>query len=150
MKKLLFAVAAMLVSAFSFAQGFGGPMGGGFGGGDFDPEQMAQRQVDRIAEGLDLTKAQNDSLLVFFKAQQQEQMERFQKMMESGEQPQMGMGQGPSEEMMKEMQARREKQEKKIKSILTEEQFEKYQKAQEERRQQMQQGGGFGGFGGPR
>ncbi|MCQ2066308.1 MAG: hypothetical protein MJY65_01450, partial [Bacteroidaceae bacterium] len=142
MKKFLFAIAAMMVSTFGFAQGFGGPMGG-FGGGEVNPEEIAQRQVDRIAEGLDLTKDQKDSLLVFYTAQQKEQMERMQKMRESGEQ--MGQG-GPSEDMMKEMQARREAQEKKIKSILTEEQYEKYQKAQAERRERMMQnGGGFGG-----
>ena len=143
MKKLFFAIAALMVSSFSFAQGFGG----GFGGGDFDPAQMAQRQVDRVAEGLDLSQAQKDSLLSFYTAQQKEQMERMQKMMESGEQPAFGQG-GPSEDMMKEMQARREATEKKLKAILTEEQYAKYQKAQEERRQQMQQGGFGGGFGG--
>ncbi len=142
MKKLFFAIAAMMISSFGFAQGFGG----GFGGGDFDPAQMAQRQVDRVAEGLDLTQAQKDSLLTFYTAQQKEQAERMQKMMEEG--GGFGMGEGPSEDMMKEMQARREATEKKLKSILTEEQYEKYQKAQEERRAQMQQGGGFGGFGG--
>ncbi len=143
MKKLFFAIAAMMVSSFSFAQGFGG----GFGGGDFDPAQMAQRQVDRVAEGLDLSQAQKDSLLSFYTAQQKEQMERMQKMMEEGGGG-FNMGEGPSEDMMKEMQARREATEKKLKSILTEEQYEKYQKAQEERRQQMQQGGFGGGFGG--
>ena len=143
MKKLFFAIAAMMVSSFSFAQGFGG----GFGGGDFDPAQMAQRQVDRVAEGLDLSQAQKDSLLSFYTAQQKEQMERMQKMMEEGGGG-FNMGEGPSEDMMKEMQARREATEKKLKSILTEEQYEKYQKAQEERRAQMQQGGFGGGFGG--
>lgn len=143
MKKLFFAIAALMVSSFSFAQGFGG----GFGGGDFDPAQMAQRQVDRVAEGLDLSQAQKDSLLSFYTAQQKEQMERMQKMMEEGGGG-FNMGEGPSEDMMKEMQARREATEKKLKAILTEEQYAKYQKAQEERRQQMQQGGFGGGFGG--
>ena len=61
MKRLILAISALMVSTLGFAQGFGGPMGGGFGGGDFDPASMAQRQVDRIADGLDLSAAQKAS-----------------------------------------------------------------------------------------
>src|SRR5574344_1257196 len=138
MKKLFFAVAILMVSTFSFAQGFGGGQGM-----NFNPEDMAKRQVDRLNEQVQLTKAQQDTLTTFFLAQSKAQQARREKMQQDGGGQQMG--QGFSEEMMKEMQAQREAQTAKIKSVLTPEQFQKYQKAEEERRQQMGQGGGFGG-----
>lgn len=142
MKKLFFAVALLMVSTFSFAQGFGGGQGM-----NFNPEDMAKRQVDRLNEQVQLTKAQQDTLTTFFLAQSKAQQARREKMQQNGG-GQQQMGQGFSEEMMKEMQAQREAQTAKIKSVLTPEQFQKYQKAEEDRRQQMGQGGGMGGFGG--
>ena len=59
MKKLLFAVAALMISTLSFAQGFGGGFGGGQGM-NATPEEMAKRQADRLNEQLTLNKAQYD------------------------------------------------------------------------------------------
>lgn len=137
MKKLFFAVALLMVSTFSFAQGFGGGQRM-----NLNPEDMAKRNVDRLNEQVQLTKAQQDTLTTFFIAQSKIQQARREKMQQDGGGQQMG--QGFREEMMKEMQAQREAQTAKIKSVLTPAQFEKYQKAEEERRQQMGQGG-FGG-----
>ena len=50
MKKILFAIAALMVSTLSFAQGFGGGFGGGQGM-NMNPEDMAKRQADRLKEG---------------------------------------------------------------------------------------------------
>ena len=96
MKKLFFAVAIMMVSTFSFAQGFGGGQGM-----NMNPEDMAKRQVDRINQTVELTKAQQDTLTVYFVAQSKAQQARREKMQQDGGGQQMGQGCG--EEMRKEM-----------------------------------------------
>ena len=123
MKKILFAIAALMVSTMSFAQGFGG-----FGGGQgmsFEPEDMAKRQADRLKEQLELTQVQYDSIYNYYLASSKEQAARRE-----------------------QMQKQRQAQEAKIKSFLTDDQKKKYDEAQEQRRQQRQQQGGQGGFGG--
>ncbi|MCQ2057811.1 MAG: hypothetical protein MJY75_06355 [Bacteroidaceae bacterium] len=152
MKKFMFAVAAVMVSTLSFAQGFGGGFGGGmpqggFGGGQqMEPEERAKMQADRLKEQLTLTDAQYDSVFSYYVANAKEQAKRREEMQNGGGMPQdMDM-----QAMMEQMQKQREAQEKKLKSYLTEDQIKKYDEAQAARREQMQQnGGGFGGgFGG--
>ena len=67
MKKILFAIAALMVSTMSFAQGFGGGFGGGQGM-NMNPEDMAKRQADRLQEQLELTKVQYDSIYNYYLA----------------------------------------------------------------------------------
>ncbi len=159
MKKFMFAVAAVMVSTLSFAQGFGGGFGGGmpqggfgggFGGGQqMEPEERAKMQADRLKEQLELTDVQYDSVFSYYVANAKEQAKRREEMQNGGGMPQdMDM-----QAMMEQMQKQREAQEKKLKSYLTEDQIKKYDEAQAARREQMQQmqqnGGGFGGgFGG--
>ena len=61
MKKILFAIAALMVSTLSFAQGFGGGFGGGQGM-NMNPEDMAKRQADSLKEQLELNQVQYDSI----------------------------------------------------------------------------------------
>ena len=130
MKKILFAIAALMVSTMSFAQGFGGGFGGGQGM-NMNPEDMAKRQADRLKEQLELNQVQYDSIYNYYVANAKEQAARRE-----------------------QMQKQRAAQEAKIKSFLTDDQKKKYDEIQEQRRQQRQQGGqggfggGFGGFGG--
>jgi len=146
MKKILFAIAALMVSTMSFAQGFGGGFGGGQGM-NMNPEDMAKRQADRLQEQLELTKVQYDSIYNMYLANSKEQAARREQMQNGGEQPDM-------QAMMEQMQKQREAQEAKLKSFLTDDQKKKYDEIQEQRRQQRQQGGqggfggGMGGFGG--
>ena len=142
MKKILFAIAALMVSTMSFAQGFGG-----FGGGQgmsFEPEDMAKRQADRLKEQLELTQVQYDSIYNYYLASSKEQAARREQMQNGGQMP----GEGDMQAMMEQMQKQRQAQEAKIKSFLTDDQKKKYDEAQEQRRQQRQQQGGQGGFGG--
>lgn len=91
---------------------------------DFNPQMMAQRQLDRLTSELSLSKEQvkkMEPLLV----------SRVEKMMEFR---QAGM---EREQMMAEMKKLNDGQMDSIKSILTPEQFEKYKTVQS----QMRQGG---------
>ncbi len=91
---------------------------------DFNPQMMAQRQLDRLTTELTLSKEQvkkMEPLLV----------SRVEKMMEFR---QAGM---EREEMMAEMKKLNDGQMEAIKAILTPEQFEKYKTVQS----QMRQGG---------
>ncbi|MFM6947733.1 MAG: hypothetical protein ACKOWQ_01845 [Aquirufa sp.] len=91
---------------------------------DFNPQMMAQRQLDRLTTELSLSKEQvkkMEPLLV----------SRVEKMMEFR---QAGM---EREEMMAEMKKLNDGQMDSIKAILTPEQFEKYKTVQS----QMRQGG---------
>lgn len=91
---------------------------------DFNPQMMAQRQLDRLTTELSLSKDQvkkMEPLLV----------SRVEKMMEFR---QAGM---EREEMMAEMKKLNDGQMDSIKAILTPEQFEKYKTVQS----QMRQGG---------
>lgn len=142
MKKILFAIAALMVSTMGFAQGFGG-----FGGGQgmsFEPEDIAKRQADRLKEQLELTQVQYDSIYNYYLASGKEQAARREQMQNGGQMP----GEGDMQAMMEQMQKQRQAQEAKIKSFLTDDQKKKYDEVQEQRRQQRQQQGGQGGFGG--
>ena len=105
MKKILFAIAALMVSTMSFAQGFGG-----FGGGQgmsFEPEDMAKRQADRLKEQLELTQVQYDSIYNYYLASSKEQAARREQMQNGGGQmPAEGDMQAMMEQMQKQRQAR--------------------------------------------
>ena len=131
MKKFFMAVALALVSVCASAQGFGG--------GQFNPEDMAKRQATMLKDSCSLDTAQYSKVLNLYVEQSKEMMKMMQDMQNGG-----GMGGFD----MGAMQKRQEDFDKKLKAVLTEEQFKKYQVMQENRRkrmQQMMQGGGFGG-----
>ncbi|MHA8067610.1 hypothetical protein V7S76_13130 [Aquirufa sp. ROCK2-A2] len=91
---------------------------------DFNPQMMAQRQLDRLSTELSLNKDQIKKLEPLL-------ITRVEKMMEFR---QAGM---EREEMMAEMKKLNDSQLESIKAILTPEQFEKYKTVQS----QMRQGG---------
>ena len=115
MKKILFAIAALLVSTMSFAQGFGGGFGGGQGM-SMDPEDMAKRQADRLKEQLELNQVQYDSIYNYYVANAKEQAARREQMQNGGGQM---PAEGDMQAMMEQMQKQRQAQEEKIKSFLT-------------------------------
>ncbi|MCG6187766.1 DUF4890 domain-containing protein [Maribellus maritimus] len=109
---------------------------GGFGDrGNFDPEEIAERQVERLTEQLDLSKDQQKQVYDLT-------IENFENMSKM-----RGQGGGDFEAMREQMQKAREEQNKKMKTILTDDQWGKYEIFQEEMRARRGQGrpGGFGG-----
>ncbi|MBO7467371.1 MAG: hypothetical protein J6T94_06815 [Bacteroidaceae bacterium] len=132
MKKILFALVAMMVTLSAFAQG---PQRGERR--EFKPEEMATRQADRIKQACNIDDKQYDKLYNLFLNQSKE----MQKQMQAGE------GQRMSRE---DMQKRFEEREKAIKAILTDEQVKAYDKMQQEQRQRRGNGGQRGGQRGPR
>ncbi len=123
MKKIIMTLLALVLTTGAFAQGFG----------DFNPEDMAKMQVDRMKESYKLNDAQYNKLLKFFKDSTKKMMEDMQN----------GGGQGGFD--MEAMQKRMKAQNDTIKSVLTEEQFKAYEEDQKKMRERFQQGGGFGG-----
>jgi len=109
----------------------------GRGAGNFDPEAIANRQVEQMKETLNLNSDQEKQMHDIM-------MQSFENMRKVREQLQSDGG--GFEGMREEMQKMREEQNKKIKSILSDEQWGKYQKYQEEMRSRRRQGG-FGGQG---
>ena len=106
MKKILFAIAALMVSTLSFAQGFGGGFGGGQGM-SMNPEDMAKRQADRLKEQLELNQVQYDSIYNYYVANAKEQAARREQMQNGGGQP----AQEDMQAMMEQMQKQRAAQE---------------------------------------
>jgi periplasmic protein CpxP/Spy len=119
-------------------QGFG--PGGGMGGGNFNPEEMAQRQVDQMKETLGLSNEQAKQFYDLTLENSLAQQKMREEMQNSG---------GGFEGMREQMQKSREEQNQKFKSILSDEQWVKYQAYQEEMNSRRGQGGP-GGMGGPR
>ncbi|MBO4451593.1 MAG: hypothetical protein J5770_04155 [Bacteroidaceae bacterium] len=142
MKKLVFALVAMMITTCSFAQAPQGGFGGGMG--QFNPEDMAKRQADQLKTTCELNDEQYKKVKDYYVEQSKAQMEQMQKMMQGGQ----GGGQMDMQAMQKQMQERQEAQNKFLKGVLTEDQFKKYETAQAERRRQFQ-GMGGGGQGGP-
>jgi Spy/CpxP family protein refolding chaperone len=105
------------------------------GNGNFDPEAMAERQIEQMRETLDLTNDQADQLHEIM-------MEGFENMRKMREEMR-GDG-GGFEGMREQFREMREQQDEKIKAILSDEQWEKYEVFQEEMRDRRRQGG-FGG-----
>ncbi len=143
MNKILFFVALLFLGLTFGCNNQGGNNSqqpqfgaGGFGDrGNFDPEEMAQRQVERLTERLNLSKEQQKQVYDLTI----ENFKNMQKMREEG-------GSGDFEAMREQMQKVREEQNKKIKAILSDKQWEEYEAFQEEMRARR----GQGGFGGPR
>jgi len=105
--------------------------GGGMGRGNFNPEEMADRQIEQIKETLDLSNTQEKQMHALI-------MENFEEMGKMREE--MQNSGGGFEGMREQMQKVREEQDTKVKAILSDEQWEKYQTYQEERRSRRGQG----------
>ena len=155
MKKILMTLAAaFIMSATAFAQG-------GFGGGQFDPEQMIKMRTDRTVEQYKLNADQAKQLLELNTKYNDRLMGGFGRM--GGGRRGGGMGQGGpggmgqggqmpelTEEQRAQMEEARKKREEaqkeydaELEKIMTPEQFKQYQEDQKNRRQRG--GGGFGG-----
>ena len=156
MKKILLTLAAaFIMSATAFAQG-------GFGGGQFDPEQMIKMRTDRTVEQYKLNAEQAKQLLELNTKYNDRLMGGFGRM-GGGRRGGGGMGQGGpgggfgqggqmpqlTDEQRAQMEEARKKREEaqkeydaELEKIMTPEQFKQYQEDQKNRRQR---GGGFGG-----
>ncbi|HKJ79071.1 MAG TPA: DUF4890 domain-containing protein [Prolixibacteraceae bacterium] len=123
MKKigLIVGVLVMVVSA-SMAQPRGGQR-------DFDPEEMAKRQTERLKETLDLSKDQEKKVYEL-------NLESGKEMSKLRDQ----RGSGNNDGMREKMSEIRDGQNEKMKKILTDKQWVKYEKYLEERRERMREG----------
>lgn len=137
MKKIFLALMAAVICTGAFAQG---PQGGQRR--EFNPEDFAKRQAERIQQTTGADAKQTDALYNFFLRQ----MKNMPRPQMQGQQ-----GQRPSEEEMQarraEMEKRQQAQNDSIRAILTADQFAKYEEAQKEWRQRGPQGGQRGQYG---
>lgn len=119
MKKilLLFSICVFLLSCHSNSQQRRGT------GERINPEEMADRMVERMNEELRLTEQQQKELKIWFVDSFKKRSENVRKNKKS------------REEMRAEMKKNREENEVQLKKILTEEQFKQYRE-NEARRQQ--------------
>ena len=149
MKKILLCFVAAMFATISFAQHPAAPQRQQR---EFNPEEMAQRQTQRLNQALQLDSIQLQAVFLINYADaltMQDSMNarraRMEKMRAEGKKPERVQ---PSEEQMKammEMQKQREEvRNEQMKQILNAEQYGKYLKMQEEQRNRMRQG-----FGGP-
>ena len=148
MKKILLCFVAAMFATISFAQHPGAPQRQQR---EFNPEEMAQRQTQRLNQALQLDSIQLQAVFLINYADaltMQDSMNarraRMEKMRAEGKKPERVQ---PSEEQikaMKELQTQREQvRNEQMQQILTPEQYDKYLQMQEEQRERMRQG--FGG-----
>ncbi|MDX9883057.1 MAG: hypothetical protein RBS73_13425 [Prolixibacteraceae bacterium] len=135
--KKLFLVTMMFLSVVTFAQTQRGSgqrpsQSGGGQRPQMDPEQMVQRQVDRLNEAVTLTDAQKTNAKEIFKKSSEKRRELFQGMRDSGGQP-------DREKMRASMDELRKKETAEIKAILTPEQLPKYETYLKEMEQRMRE-----------
>lgn len=148
MKTIILAIAAvMFMSTNAFAQGFGQRENR-----RFSPEEMVQRQTDRLASVLGLNDAQKAELL---KLNKEYAGKRRQGMgfgsrgnRNRGERDTVNVNRS-SGDHMKEMRAQmaetQEAYKAELKKILTEDQFKKYEEQEKAMQEGMRRGGqGFG------
>jgi Spy/CpxP family protein refolding chaperone len=154
MKKLgILIVMLLIVSGITYAQERGGgerpsrtmPQGGPGARGDrpqMTPEQMIQRQTQRLVEELKLTKDQEAKVTAINKKYMQNQSFDWSKMRDASDEERTKM-----RETMTKVQAEKEKE---IKAILTADQiklFDENKKKREANRRNGQGGMGFPGMG---
>ena len=144
MRKALFCLAAIMIAAVVNAQEHRGmrPQQR-----EFNPEDMAARQTNRMHQVVNLDSIQYQAIFLMNYADaltMQDSMkarrERGEKMRANGERPQRMQ---PSEEQMRARmeleRQRREIRNERLKLVLTPEQLEKYLKHEEEQRQRMRE-----------
>jgi Spy/CpxP family protein refolding chaperone len=98
------------------------------GPGNFNPEDMVDRQMEELTKALELNEEQEKQVREIFVA-------NFESMKEMREK-----AGGDREAMREKMQSAREEQNTKIQALLTAEQWEKYQTIEKERRSKRGQG----------
>ena len=125
MRKFLIGLAALIMTTGAFAQGFG----------QFNPEDIAKMQADRIKEVCKVDDGQYKKIVDYF----------VKDVKEMTAQMSQGPGGGFGGFDMEAFQKRQKAQTDFLKSVLTEDQYKKYE---EDQRKMMEQfgGGGFGGF----
>lgn len=133
MKKIILMLVALILTTGAFAQP--GPRERR----EFNPEEMATRQVDRIKSTCEINEEQSKKLNELFLKQAKAQKEMMDK---------MAQGEPPTFDH-EAMRKRIDEQNAAVKEILTAEQFEKYENMQKEMRGRRGPGGpnGFGGHG---
>ncbi len=108
-----------------------------------NPEQMIERQIQRLNEAVSLTDAQKTKVKEIFKQNGEKQRELFSSMRNGSGQ------QADREKMRAKMDEFRKKQDEQIKAVLTKEQLPKYEKYMQERearmKERMNNGGQRGG-----
>lgn len=134
MKKIIVLFLMAMTISYCFAQEEGGQRRMR-GPREFTPEQMAQRQADRIKEACGINDEQYAKLKEHFMAQSEAMQKAFKN---RSDQQRMSR---------EEMQKLREEGEKEIKQILTEEQYAKYQEMQKKTRRRPFNGPRSGGRG---
>ncbi|MDO4818924.1 MAG: hypothetical protein Q3994_00930 [Prevotella sp.] len=123
MKKLFFAIVAMIFCLNISAQGFGQMP---------QPEEIAKMQAENMKQNYGIDDKQYDAVYKLYLKDVKEMMKEFQNMQG-----------GDMNEMMGKVQARMEAMKKSLKEILTEEQFKKYE---EDLKNNPFGGGAPGGF----
>lgn len=130
MKKMILSCIALVMAAGAMAQ----PR-------EFNPENMAKRQAERIKTTCNLSDAQYKSVLELFTKEAKERKAQMDSIRNAG-------GDFRQSFDREKMRAQRAEQEKAIKAILTEEQVKAYDKMRAERRNRP--GGHRNGNNGPR
>ena len=123
-------VTIMVFLAICLMPAFSQPPGGGQGRRRQMTEEEVKEGVQRTADSLDLTDAQEKKVLAFeleFHKERQKMFENFD--------PETGDREAMRAKMMKQRDERNDK----YAEVLTEEQLEKFQQMQDRRRQQMRQ-----------
>ena len=148
MKKTLFLLTALMIATMAGAQDF---RGGQPQRREFNPEEYAKMQTDRLHQALQLNDEQYQAVMLMNYADALTMQENFnarreemEKMRAEGKEIKRTR---PSEEQMNEMMKVQKEREQirneNMQKILTPEQFEKYQKMQEEMRKNMRRGPGM-------
>ena len=120
MKKSILTLVVVMLSICSFAQQGPGQRR------EFNPEEMANRRVERIKQTCNISEEQETKLKELFLAQGKAMEEQRKSAQDASERPRFDR---------EAMQKRMEEQNAAIKQILNEEQFAAYEKAQQEMRQ---------------
>lgn len=126
MKTAKILVLLIICSLPTYAQ----PPGGGPGGRRQMTEEDVKERVQRTADSLDLTDAQQKKILAFELEYFKENQKRFEN---------FDFETGDREAMRAEMMKQREEREKKYAEVLTQEQMDKYIEMRDRRQQQMRQ-----------
>jgi hypothetical protein len=126
MKTATLLVLLVICSIPTYAQ----PPGGGQGSRRQMTEEDVKERIQRTADSLDLTDAQEKNILEF----EMEYYKERQKMFEN-----FDFETGDREAMRAKMMKQREEREEKYAEVLTEEQMNKYLEMRDRRQQQMRQ-----------
>lgn len=122
MKKIILSLLIALTSLAVNAQGQGPRQ--------WNPEDMAKRQVERIKETCGISDEQYTAIYNLYLAQSKKQKAEMDSIMAAGG---MNQGQGPRFDR-EAMQKRREAMNAEVKKILTAEQYAKYEEMQQQMR----------------